>query len=491
MTHITHIHPQSFWPKMQESETWLLWLCTAPDGKQGASSTAGTRGVYKGTARGYVSWNSAAQAIPLVSRLAERFGIEWGEWPGNRILALASVKAAVEYDDLLLLDERERAQVNLYRDVASSATDTMFVFSILQVWPLRAPVEVHQWVCMSSRSFFTDLDQCTFEAVCGEWLADPPTPAICRSSLPTEAIRLPQPFAVFSALGRWTSFVVCELSGRDGRGGWRIGRTCRDRDGRKIPRFRGAAFTGSRRRALDHNKVNQDLDFNSPDIAEQFADVIREVVVPVVDQLDDSLLARLHDYMTAFTCHASEMRGTLMMQSKCVDTGRNRSYDIYYLIRCFLLCDSLRSPHLLKRALYDASSLLLPKGAAKAVQYALDNDELRLPASSTISRLRGRVDVAWMMVWRERIAKWLQDGLVIFPGTDSSPQGGRDYQVLVLDIACRANLPEIHVISERLHTRFLLLNQIVYVCGVGWGEVGWGGVGGSMRRSRVPSERSH
>ena len=395
---------------MQDSEASLCWLCTAPDGRQGSHGVEAEARVFRASARTYVSWNDAALAIPAVQRLAERLGIEWDHWPADCVLALASVKPMFKYDDLALLDGRLRMQVNFYQDVASSATEEMFAFKIVHLWPLQCVVPCSQLACITFRCFFVDLDQDTFDRVSDQAEFEP----AIKSCLPSEAIRLPRPFAVFCALSRWSEIVVCD-AGRGGKGGWCLGKTCLDGDGRKVARFDVDAF--QQRRAAKPNREVEELvvDFNAPEGIERFADVIREAVAPVLGELDDSVMSKLHHYMSAFACHASQLCGTLMMQSKN-NKAKNCAYDMYYLMRCFFLCDSLTSPTRLKRALYDACSLLLPKDAATAVQQALDNEQFRLPSSSTISRLRGRVDVAWMMVWRQRLGKWLLDdgGMIVF-----------------------------------------------------------------------------
>eukprot|EP00972_Heterocapsa_arctica_P111591 16426936-Heterocapsa_arctica.AAC.1 len=125
---------------------------------------------------------------------------------------------------------------------------------------------------------------------------------------------------------------------------------------------------------------------------------------------------------------------------------RSQAFSILYLIRCFLLCQSLTSAAALKTAMCHAARLVMPSKAADIMEGALDNDNSTAPSPATVSRLRGRIDVSWMLIWRDRIQTWLDSngGLAVYPGTDSSPQGGRDYQILVLDFIPRAAMPELH-----------------------------------------------
>jgi hypothetical protein len=82
---------------------------------------------------------------------------------------------------------------------------------------------------LANRSFFIDLDDATFDTAQGIWqgmpLHETDDEWFRGMELPTEAVRLPLPFAVLCSRGIWNTFCVCELGGETGdRGGWRIGR---------------------------------------------------------------------------------------------------------------------------------------------------------------------------------------------------------------------------------------------------------------------------
>ena len=79
-----------------------------------------------------------------------------------------------------------------------------------------------------------------------------------------------------------------------------------------------------------------------------------------------------------------------------------------------------------RRVLLKSARIILPSMQARELELALeDRSILKLPTdnSSYLSKLRLRIDVAWMQLWHGRLAKWLVDGVVIYLLIDSSPQG--------------------------------------------------------------------
>ena len=85
----------------------------------------------------------------------------------------------------------------------------------------------------------------------------------------------------------------------------------------------------------------------------------------------------------------------------------------------------------------------------------ISNRSIPLPSQSTLCRLRGRIDVAYMLVTRILIKTCLEGrGLVMYPVVDSSPQGGRDYELMVLYITRRAVLARLHHRIQDLESRW-------------------------------------
>ena len=70
---------------------------------------------------------------------------------------------------------------------------------------------------------------------------------------------------------------------------------------------------------------------------------------------------------------------------------------------------------------------------------------LPTPSQPTISRLRGRIDCSFMLTTRAIIETWMNmGGFVCYPVVDSSEQGGRDYELMVLYMVQRVALARLH-----------------------------------------------
>lgn len=322
------------------------------------------------------------------------------------------------------------------------------IFRIVHVKQLPSVVPLHEWSHILHTSFLTDLDDVTYGAVQRAWSEIPPSRDEWCSNieLPT-AVRLPIPFAALCTIGTWDTFCVCELRGSEGgRGGWRVGhfRAAVGERGSnlRVPRFDADHKLPAPRWEVNAAEVDS-ISFYQLDVAEHLADLVRGACGRLRELDPDFDLAPLHLHMAAFHGFVDELRGQLVGHGQL--KSRSKAYDAFYLIKCFLLCDVLSSASHLKKALYHASRILLPPRAASIVQEALDKPNAAVPSPSTISRLRGRIDVVWMMIWSARSTKWLQTGVVIYGATDSSPQGGRDYQILVMDYLPRDVLPQLHV----------------------------------------------
>ena len=59
--------------------------------------------------------------------------------------------------------------------------------------------------------------------------------------------------------------------------------------------------------------------------------------------------------------------------------------------------------------------------------------------------MRGRIDTAWMLTIRGLFQQMSEaGGFVLYPMVDSSSQGGRDYEMMVLNIVREQDLQLLH-----------------------------------------------
>ena len=82
---------------------------------------------------------------------------------------------------------------------------------------------------------------------------------------------------------------------------------------------------------------------------------------------------------------------------------------------------------------------------------------MRLPSKASLSRMRGRVDVAWMLKFRSLLQYMMDNGgVTIYPMVDPSPQGGRDYEMVVMSVIASRDLVQLHVYVKELESRCYL-----------------------------------
>ena len=79
----------------------------------------------------------------------------------------------------------------------------------------------------------------------------------------------------------------------------------------------------------------------------------------------------------------------------------------------------------------------------------------RVPSSATICRTRARVDAAYMLHVRAMIDEYVHDhvGAAIYAMADKSPQGGREYEQVVLDIVKRCMLGKLQCLIQEMESR--------------------------------------
>ena len=70
-------------------------------------------------------------------------------------------------------------------------------------------------------------------------------------------------------------------------------------------------------------------------------------------------------------------------------------------------------------------------------------------------RMRGRIDVPWMLTFRKMLNELFQagTGILIYPMVDSSPQGGRDYEMVVMNMIQETALITLHGNIVKLESR--------------------------------------
>jgi hypothetical protein len=169
------------------------------------------------------------------------------------------------------------------------------------------------------------------------------------------------------------------------------------------------------------------------------------------------VLQHLHDHALGWQAYADRLAE--FEATRLTVQAYNKKYSIITLIHAFLACGYLKNDGQFRDACQWMLRACLPKDIAEHMVKHLisqEKDRLRLPSKATISRMRGRVDTAWMLTFRSILHNMIMDGgVVMYPMVDSSPQAGRDYEMLVVNIVAAKFLAELHVDIIKLEQRRL------------------------------------
>lgn len=182
-----------------------------------------------------------------------------------------------------------------------------------------------------------------------------------------------------------------------------------------------------------------------PEDMQLLADLLREASGAVLRHGEGmtEVLSTLHFVVSALQLHEDEFRDFLA-ESMCVSDDMmrpaTRAFHITFLIKCCSATGLLRHDHDLREILTLGVSICLPQRLAKECRKYLvpgGQMQMQLPSKATMSRMRGRIDAALMMMMMTRdILRQLINscGLALYVQVDASPQGGRDYEMIVYNI---------------------------------------------------------
>ena len=164
------------------------------------------------------------------------------------------------------------------------------------------------------------------------------------------------------------------------------------------------------------------------------------------------------------TCHRMQcLFGKVAIHEAALQHGKDARHRFQgsLLLSCFILSMSVRSAtygSTFLSALASAVSIVTPPDIREAAVDAVKemHASRRLPSKSTLGRLRFRMDIVIMLFWRSRFQTWFETAVSkvhIFLGIDASPQGGRDYEMILLRILEKEHMPQ-------LFENVLILEQI-------------------------------
>lgn len=386
------------------------------------------------------------------------------------VYGLARIEPTFVHDDLRELCAAGKMQREFFSQLSHGASNVgnLFFFRVLDVIPLKHPLVVpalHGHNC-----FFAQLPSWFVADMLEEIRANTLQPPTWFSYIGGEeaevCLRVARPFAMLAVTGSLPVVGVCDLgkSRPDLNGkflwsvGWSRGRRLHGRsDGyHGVLHKLKLGFGAPRFAPPSEERIARS--FLEPDTCEEFLVALRASVAAALPRygVDEALRERfqdLHDWASALQVLSDRLR---LPDGRTQAESFGHRYNIVTLVNAFWACGHLKADAtLLEASCWILRTCLPPVVADSLVQrFQKEESPTILPSKSLISKLRGRVDVAWMLTFRAELARMISDhGVCIFPFVDSSPQGGRDYEIVVLNVIDKGVLPKLHCCVAFLESR--------------------------------------
>ena len=391
--------------------------------------------------------NKAAQTAPVVAA-CERAGIHnLAEVAVDSILGVALIEPSFVFDPLQSLTDSERMQKDFFQglyhaanageDLNGALNGALTFFKVCSFVKLGREMPVQRVGSRQSRAFFSRMQEGQLDRLLDSLAAD----RIFQPQWLQEALKqnraqamihLPLPFSVLVAVGEWRSFCACDMRGSLYKG-WTLGACPLVWEDGQLPVLR-----------MPELEVENIMHVET---AAKFAQDLQAIYATMCELIGSDLgpdaARKMHAIAASLQNHVSGMRTAYRNDAELLSAGRE-SYNAYYLLHCFLLCDLLRADSSLEEAVRHACRIALPLHVQDAVLLMLDEGQRPTPSPATVSRLRLKVDVAWMLLLRRKMEDFLRNGLVVHCMVDSSPQGGHDYELLHLTFVAKQDLAQLH-----------------------------------------------
>jgi hypothetical protein len=146
--------------------------------------------------------------------------------------------------------------------------------------------------------------------------------------------------------------------------------------------------------------------------------------------------------------------------------GFQRRYKLDFMLQVFFYGNFFRSSTTMKDAIIKSLNLMLSPALAQHYRELMNDSDLHIPSASARSRFRFILDCAFMLSRREffhdKLSEW-EEGpapLALFMYTDSSPQGGMNWQITSYDLV---RVTDLVVIAEALE--FLVRKRVQHDAG--------------------------
>lgn len=422
----------------QDSQARLVWIASAPDtGFRVRNTAADTGSVFKLRKCNL----NRVDGLRPIEDVCEETGLNLDRWPPNSIFAVGLVYPSFAYDALKQLDKQERLQIDLFQRLHFSETSLhgkIIFFKVKRCILLPEPMLVQRVGTRKARSFFSTMQEGQLERLLESldqsqvdqpgWLVN-----ATKQNKAHVLVQLPTPVAALLASGVWDTFGLCDMTESLFKG-WTLG-AC------------PLLWTES---CLPCPKVPEPQIENivraetASKFAKQLQDIYSNIVGLLSQDVDGETACVMHSMAASLQQHVAGMQVAYSGDAAAVLASGREAYNIYYLLHCFLMCDLLKSDSSLEEAVRHACKIALPRSVQAMVLEMLDSNQRPMPSPATISRLRLKIDVAWMLLVRKQIHALLQHGVVLHCMVDSSPQGRHDYELLHVTLLDKQDLRQMH-----------------------------------------------
>ena len=376
------------------------------------------------------------------------------------IVGMLKFSFQARYDHLLSLNENERDQYNFWRRQcpAEDVKGHLLLCEVEHFIPLPQAVPVQQFTDTRPHGLITEMEQGQPDRLL---LQNQNMQQICGQHVPAVLLRLPQDVIRSVVSGECKRFFLPDFNAlvTTTKYTWycnwvRIGVS---QASLPVPRFQVAAVQQRVLRDGHQAQADGEMDLGMlRSIADHMRRFASELLVqppgpPGAGNAQDLLASAYYDLCRLQKLIDELDPATVQSSIRNVTTGyvvsgshkpvaRSAPYRAAFVIQVLLQCDLLKSDASLKESVKQALMLILPKSLRSMFLDMVD--EHVSPSPGHISRWRLLLDAAFMKQMRmQRRKDWAEHrACVRWMMVDSSPQGGRDYELVVL---CKAYLEDL------------------------------------------------
>ena len=377
------------------------------------------------------------------------------------IVGMLKFSFHARYDHLLSLNENERDQYNFWRRQcpAEDVERHLLLCKVEHFVSLPQAVPVQQFTDTRPHGLITEMEQGQPDRLL---LQNQNMQEICGQHAPAVLLRLPQDVIMSVVSGKCERFFLPDFNTlvNTTKYTWYCnwGRIGLSQASLPMPRIQVAAVQQHVPRDGHQAQPDGEMDLGMlRSIADHLRRFASELLVqppgpPGAGNAGNDLLASAYHDLCRLQKLIDELDpATVQSSIRNVTTGyvvsgshkpvaRSTPYRAAFVIQVLLQCDLLKSDASLKESVKQALMLILPKSLRSMFLEMVD--EHVSPSPGHIRRWRLLLDAAFMKQMRVRRQKdWEEHrASVRWMMVDSSPQGGRDYELVVL---CKAYLDDL------------------------------------------------